>query len=923
MNRQTYPDRAKPRGPNVWVRQSEARDTRDRLSASLKGWWKIVHPIKAWSLYRARRAVSEASRKANNRRLVKRRLADPLLAKLNMEQRLAVIVQEDRTLIVAGAGTGKTYTMVAKARDTARTGIARPSQIAFVTFTRKAAEEIRSRSAGLEEMEIGTLHHLARLVIQMAEGARPRLSPLAEDETARLEKIEAWLMEAVQQDHGLLLDLAIRRQAFERCGSPSDEAPQAVRVPPDRVRVRSMGEALIATTLHLARVPYWYEAEFPLPEEHESKSRGGYFPDFYLPDEPNMPVSIHGGIWLEHFANDANGKLPQRWDEDEPGATAEYRRARRWKEELHASLGTRFVWTEFGDIQRCLQDGTSFPDLLLGRIAEQGGNRFVTPSTWDVKAEIDRLKAEETAARHWRIAYEIDAWIRSSRQQVKSDLALNAAIAGRDTAEETAALFRLARPVLERYEKHLDETNTVDHEGTILNAWRYLRAGVVEAPWTVILVDEYQDVNPAQAAFIHALLELGRSGQRSSGARLTAVGDDWQAIFGFQGGDVDLIRRFNDPAGAYKGFKERTELKRTYRFGQPIADTTRRFVTRSPGAIDREIVGSPELSPDPRWPSSIVIGSSRLTAAGERRFGTSQEGLTAGVLAALARIEEQSEDAEVLIVARRNADLEKTKDNGNQGVGIDRSTINRAATGSSIRLTYSTVHKAKGTQADYVILLDTGLPRAGEAAANRVLERALRVFRGQNSVADEERRIWYVALTRARRKVYVIVAADTHSHSSFADELYYNEQGHYDVGEDELAELLEPMRPLVPCPACRQRGPTRAVLAMREGHNGQFAGCTSYGSGSDHHCGHTERVCDRCREGLMIRIGNGRARCQAPDCERVVPLCRCTVPRPMVERRNRETGERFWGCQRYGMDTSCETTKPMDGPLQHGAYVSR
>ena len=214
---------------STWIRFSKAQETRDRLSESLKGWWKIVHPIKAWRLYRLRGAVSEANRKGNNRRVLKNRLADPALGILNQEQRQAVLVQEDRTLIVAGAGTGKTYTMVAKARDTVRTGLARPSQIAFVTFTRKAAQEIRSRSADLEAMEIGTLHHLARRVIEIAEGERPKLSPLAEDDTARLEHIEVWLLEAVQKDHSLLLDLAIRRQAFERFRAPLGDMPPTIR----------------------------------------------------------------------------------------------------------------------------------------------------------------------------------------------------------------------------------------------------------------------------------------------------------------------------------------------------------------------------------------------------------------------------------------------------------------------------------------------------------------------------------------------------------------------------------------------------------------------------------------------------------------------------------------------------------------------
>ena len=156
-----------------------------------------------------------------------------------------------------------------------------------------------------------------------------------------------------------------------------------------------------------------------------------------------------------------------------------------------------------------------------------------------------------------------------------------AAMTGRDTIEESSALWRLARPVLERYVRHLVESDTIDHEGTILKAWRYLHDGAVTPPWKVLLVDEYQDVNPAQAAFVHALLAPRVPGRPSTRARLTAVGDDWQAIFGFQGGDVDLIREFNDPAGTHEGANaERIKLRQTYRFGQPIADSTRRFVTR-------------------------------------------------------------------------------------------------------------------------------------------------------------------------------------------------------------------------------------------------------------------------------------------------------------------------------------------------------
>ena len=95
------------------------------------------------------------------------------------------------------------------------------------------------------------------------EGRKPRLSPLVEDETRRLTQLEAWLPEAVQEYPSLLADLETRRQAVLRCHAPQGEMPTGVRVAPGKVLVRSMGEARITTTLHLADIEYRYEARVP------------------------------------------------------------------------------------------------------------------------------------------------------------------------------------------------------------------------------------------------------------------------------------------------------------------------------------------------------------------------------------------------------------------------------------------------------------------------------------------------------------------------------------------------------------------------------------------------------------------------------------------------------------------------------------
>lgn len=302
---------------------------------------------------------------------------------------------------------------------------------------------------------------------------------------------------------------------------------------------------------------------------------------------------------------------------------------------------------------------------------------------------------------------------------------------GQQRAELLLSLFE---PIASAYEEALNAKGEIDFHQMIHQATSYVCDGRYQSPYQHILVDEFQDISPDRKELLQALLT------QQANSVLFAVGDDWQSIYGFTGSEVQITQQFESefPGAAVNA------LDKTFRCNQHICDVATRFVLTNPAQRVKKI---------------SAIQSSAHSAV----FFVPESKNGYGLFSALdAIVQQHSEPKQVLVLARFHfqlnslftAELEARLQHQYPALKIERMTV----------------HAAKGQEADHVIVLgmesgEYGFPSEKE---NDELLQLLRAEIDTFPYA-EERRLFYVALTRAKESVYLVY--DRNKPSPFITEL--------------------------------------------------------------------------------------------------------------------------------------------------------
>ncbi|MCY4654770.1 MAG: UvrD-helicase domain-containing protein [Dehalococcoidia bacterium] len=705
--------------------------------------------------------------------------------RLTDEQAVAIATDEDATLVLAGAGTGKTSVIVGKVTHLVRNMDVPPEEILVIAYNRKASEEVRERlSEDLRGAAVFTFHALGRRIIAETDNAAPSISRIASDGYMSLRAFDG-ILKALLRDPGQareVLEFIANHQASYRSAftfkTPA-EYDEYVRQVEIRAlsgdRVRSFEELLIANHLTEYGVRFRYERNYPV--ETADRQHSQYRPDFYLPEHD---------IYIEHFALDESGQPPEGW--------STYLQGVEWKRSIHRQYGTTLLET---------YSWQSRQDRLLAELRKNLEGKGVKFERQSVEALVSKLGQHRIT---W-LAGLIATFLNHVKERQLTGDVLSDRIERLGDKERGRGFPDVFEQVHGRYERALRDERAVDFHDLINRAASLVSGGRWDHSYRHILVDEFQDISAGRMNLLASL--------RKPSVAYFLVGDDWQSIYRFAGSDVRIMRNGVD----HLGFVQERTLSRTFRYGSGILDPSSAFIKRNPEQTQRPLrsVGSVD-------DNGITVVSARTPASGLR--------------SALQDMRDhvKVDTGSVLVLGRYRRSREH---------------LPKEADDSLLSLEFSTIHAAKGREADFVIVLD--LTDRYHGFPSRVEDDALLTLvlpeneEGAYSFA-EERRLFYVALTRARRGVYLIT--DERHPSPFVTELLKQSKGLRQIGEF--------------APECPRCGGGKLVPAR----HGQSLRCSR---GQD--CGCIAPICTGCGQGYVIITEKGQPSCTNSGCKNPPSAC--------------------------------------------------
>lgn len=722
--------------------------------------------------------------------------------KLDQQQEHVVMTNEENTLVLAGAGSGKTLTISAKVKYLVNRLDVSPEEILLISFTKASAIEMTERiqsKLGIQ-IEALTFHKLGLDLIKRLADTQPDIT----DDDALGKVLNTYFKETVLADENVLANIVKFYSAFlaipkelekyttfgEYLEDQSSYDLETIRSKVQKSeqdlkknyrtlqfeKVKSLEEVMIANFLYLNGIEYEYEKIYPY---REANSYNQYKPDFYLPESK---------IYLEHFGISKDNRTP--WLE--PFEERKYLDGIKWKRETHEKNNTKLIETySYYNKQGILLKKL---DLLLRA-------HDVKFQPIDLKFVYEKIALQEKEEQQFKefkklISTFITLFKSNGYQETDfNNLIVKTQNDKNPFLKDRALLFLdIVKPIFMAYEERLSKTQTIDFNDMINMATTLVETKRPDSiKYKYIIIDEFQDISMGRYRLVKALKDLTQ-------AKILAVGDDWQSVYRFAGSDLQLFVEFEK----YFGYTKTLKIEQTYRNSQQLIDVASKFVLKNSIQLKKDLYSNKRKS------NPIRI------------YGFSDDYIGAFSSAVDKIVAEFGGNAEIMVIGRNNLDFRFLfeKDSNKQfSYKQHPKHILKSSKYPKVQFKVLTAHQSKGLEADNVIVVNlrnhlVGFPNkiSDDPLLSLVLTDSDRYDYA------EERRLFYVATTRTKNNTYLI--APEKDTSIFVEEFVKHYHILFDVVTGEEITRTNPK-----CPYCQ----TGRLVIRENGATGeQFLGCSNF-----------------------------------------------------------------------------------------------
>jgi len=812
---------------------------------------------------------------------------DKLRYPLDDEQRLAVIKDEKHNLVIAGAGSGKTSVISSRiAYLIRRKDKIDKKKILALAFTRVAADEMRERlkkNYGIE-IEISTFHALGRSIIEEELGHKPKLV-FEGNEKEIYKLIENLFNEVLKEEkyQRILIEYLAyhsEQEAKEESFENKEEYYKYMRNKNystlNDISVKSISERDIGNFLFLHEIKFEYEPLVEWVDEDDDEDDREYHPDFFLPDY---------NVYIEHWGLNEEKKVPSWFTI----TTEEYLELRNWKLDQFEKYDKILI--ETWDYERLNED-------LISNLKEN--LKKVVPKIEFIPLSYIELveKTQEFKEKRNEVMNLVGNFIKISKCNFFTPNDIAERIKSKKYKKKQKLFGELALEVYNRYQNYLNTENRIDFNDMINLAVDLTKKDPKKYinKYDHVLVDEFQDISYQRLELIKCFVN------ENSNTKLFCVGDDWQSIYQFTGSDVRFFVNFKE----YFPNPEITYLNSNYRSSKTIVGMSNDLIANNKNQISKETRSIQGVGMRPMFIDFTSNFNYKIEFQYENIYNLIQLLLDDGV-----------NPYEIMVLSRFNIYL--------RGLEIYCGARGVPTESEHGGVRFYSAHKSKGSESKHVILTDMTSGLYGfpcEIQDSSVMELAKR-FESDGFI-DEERRLFYVALTRSKKFLYIYSRED--NNSLFLNEIYpylmrlrLDSNKRWDEGlSDYMKSFIKGILPTTPisCPRCE------SFLVKRSGNKGNFLGCSRYPR-----CKYTKelevlseryedkkflsinslpRKCEKCGKPLAIRKGpyGGFLGCTGyPNCKYTfnlsddIPVICPSCNSPLIVRKG-QYGT-FLGCTNY------------------------